>query len=248
MCLFLQSYRDYTDDTVMMQPVWLTVTILIISVIIGVIWPYLRDKEKAEEKERLARMMKYSHIQEDNKKRVVDQETKNKRIINNYADHCIVYKHPSLGKKLLSVINGKYYIITDDRYIDCIINYIESNNPERVFMATAFFRESNCMIYNNKYCNCIFENKDTLPYIKTKEMIFDDYKLSDLPYFLELDSLSTDIEMMHPSTHRITGNTDIIQEYLSFLGDKAWDVCTSLPKEHSSRKASIITNEYILPF
>lgn len=248
MCLFLQSYRDYTDDTVMMQPVWLTVTILIISVIIGVVLPYLRDKAEAEEKERLARIMKYAHIQDDNKKRTISQETKNKRIINNFADHCIVYKHPTAGTRLLSIINERFVIITDNRYIDCIINHIETNNPERVFAATSFFVESHCPFFSNIDFYSIFENKDSLPYIKKKHLRFDDNRLALLPYLLELDSLSTDIELKNPYTYRISGDTSIIQEYLSYLGDRAWDICTSLPNGHNKRKASQITNDYILPF
>lgn len=244
-CLvFLVSHRDYTDDTVMMQPAWLTITLLIIVLLVSVVIPYIKDKAKQEEEERYKLLMRNAKIFDN--KRTVDKETKNKRMITNYANHCIVYKRPtncSYLYYLLSIINGEPVIICDSRYKDVLIEYIETNNPNRVFLASQTFLDFECSYLGECNETSIFKPCTTLLYI-LKKTTFDDAKLDLLPYLLELDALSKEIESVYSY---MPNRYNTIVEYLECIGEgKAKEVCSLIPDRHDRRIASTATSKYQL--
>ena len=78
--LFLVSHRDYIDDSFMMQPPSVTLTLLIISLIVCVVIPYIRDKVRQDEEERLKMLRKFAGPIDN--KRSIPKVTKVKRMIN----------------------------------------------------------------------------------------------------------------------------------------------------------------------
>ena len=242
--LFLVSHRDYIDDSFMMQPPSATLTLLIISLIVCVVIPYIRDKIRQDEEERLKMLRKFAGPIDN--KRSIPKDTKVKRMINIYANHCVVYKRPTQSGQynydLLSVINGKYVIIKDSRYSSDIIKDIVANNPERVFVATSFFIKSGCLYYDKDLIDyhdiSIFDKIITLPYIP-KQLKFNDSLLEYLPHLVELDLLSIKVE------RDVEVNTSIIIDYLSSLGlEKGKKICKLLPEIHSKRKANTATTMF----
>lgn len=242
--IFLVSHRDYIDDSFMMQPPSVTLTLAIISLIVCVVIPYIRDKIRQSEEERLKMLMKYASPIDN--KRSIPRATKIKRMINIYANHCVIYMRPTQRGHyyydLLSVVNGKYVNIKDPRYSSDIIKHIEANNPERVFVATSFFLKSGCLYYDKDIIDyhdiSIFEKLKTLPYIP-KQLEFNDSLLEYLPYLVELDLLSIKVE------RDVESNTSIVTDYLSSLGlEKGKIICKLLPEIHSKRKAYIATTMF----